>query len=77
MEVMNITCVMCGRVFESLEIPRRGKVCFKCHVNNINLGFTYGKKDFHGDTVKQRQERQVSEAAAAGRKIEPVGTRWV
>jgi hypothetical protein len=58
-------------------MPRRGPVCFKCHVKNIRIGFTHGKEDFHGPTVRERQQQQVKEAAAAGINAEPVGNRWI
>lgn len=58
-------------------IPRRGKVCFGCHIRTINLGFTHGKEDFHGPTIKERQELQVAQAKSAGIDAQPVGNRWV
>lgn len=52
---------------------------FLCRVRSVNLGFTYGKAEFHGDTVKQRIERQEADIKAAGLegRVEPVGSRWV
>jgi len=70
-------CVECGKQFEAEELPRRGELCFKCHVRGINLGFTYGKEDFHGPTVRERAQKQVEEASANGITAEPIGTRWV
>ncbi len=70
-------CTECGRQFEAEELPRRGSVCFKCHVKGIRLGFTYGQADWHGDTIKQRQELQVAQAKSAGIDAQPVGSRWV
>ena len=58
-------------------MPRRGEICFKCHVRTVNLGFTYGKDNFHGDTIKERQDLQVAQAKAAGIDAQPVGSRWV
>jgi len=74
---MVITCERCSQDFESEEIPRRGSICFRCHIRTIDIGFTYGKSDFHGPTIGERQRKQVEEASAAGIKAEPVGTRWV
>lgn len=74
---MVITCERCTNEFESDEIPRRGHVCFRCHVRTIDFGFTHGKDNFHGPTIGERQRQQVNQAAAAGIKAEPVGTRWV
>jgi len=70
-------CLDCNKEFTEKEIPRRGNYCFKCHLRGISLGFTYGKDDFHGPTVKQRQDKQLAEAAAANMEIQPVGQRWV
>lgn len=70
-------CQQCDRVFHDEELPRRGAICFGCHIKGIHLGFTYGKDNFHGDTIKQRQDEQVRVATEAGRSIEPVGQRWV
>lgn len=74
----NIACQTCGKSFEfDEELPRRGAVCFGCHLKTIRLGFTHGKEDFHGPTIKERQDLQVSQAAAAGVEARPVGNRWV
>ena len=73
-----IACETCGKSFEFDDIPpRRGAVCFGCHLKTIRLGFTHGKEDFHGPTIKERQESQVSQARAAGIDAQPVGQRWV
>lgn len=53
------------------------KEAFKEKLRSLTFGYTHGKSDFHGDTVRQRQRQQVEEATKAGLKIEPVGTRWV
>lgn len=71
------TCTRCQSEFTADAIPRRGEICFKCHVRTVNLGFTYGKENFHGDTIKERQDRQVAQAKAAGIDAQPVGSRWV
>jgi len=73
---MNITCKSCEKNFIADEIPRRGEVCFSCHVKTVRLGFTYGKDDFHGPTVRERQHKQVADAAANGVIAEPV-TNWM
>jgi hypothetical protein len=73
----SINCHECGSLFTFDVMPRRGAICFKCHVSSVRLGFSHGKEDFHGPTIRERQLRQESQAAAAGIKAEPVGTRWV
>jgi hypothetical protein len=74
---MEIVCDSCQNTFVSDEMPRRGPRCFRCHVRSVNLGFTYGKEDFHGPTIRERQEKTVSDAKINGYNPEPVGTRWV
>ena len=70
-------CEQCGKLEAVDVIPRRGKVCFACHIKTIRLGFAHGKEDFHGPTIKERQEQQVAQAKAAGIDAQPVGQRWV
>lgn len=68
-------CRTCGEKFE--PSGNRRLECFRCHVKGVNLGFTYGKADFHGPTIRERQRQQEAQAAAGGIKAEPVGNRWV
>lgn len=70
-------CEKCDSRFVGDMLPRRGSICFKCHLGMVNIGFTYGKENFHGDTIKQRQDQAIADASKAGRTIEPYGTRWV
>lgn len=72
-----IVCETCQKQFESDEMPRRGAVCFGCHVKTIRLGFTQGRDEFHGPTIKERQDKIISDAKINGYNPEPVGTRWV
>ena len=74
--MLNITCTGCSTAFYAPELPRRGAICFKCHIRTVNLGFTYGKADFHGPTVKERQDKQLADAKSAGINAEPV-TNWI
>ena len=70
-------CEKCDARWVEDQMPRRGPICFKCHVKTIRIGFTHGQEDFHGPTIAERQRKQVADAAAEGRTIEPVGNRWV
>lgn len=74
---MIITCDNCSDDFTCEEIPRRGSVCFKCHLKGIRIGFTHGKEEFSGPTVGERQRKIIADAAKDGRTVEPVGSRWV
>ena len=58
-------------------IPRRGKVCFGCHIKGIRLGFKHGQEEFHGPTIKERQDKTIADARANGLNPEPVGTKWI
>ena len=75
--MMIIACEQCRNDFEMVELPRRGKICFKCHVKTIRLGSTQGKEEFHGPTIRERQEQIVKDAKINGYNAEPIGTRWV
>lgn len=58
-------------------MPRRGAVCFGCHLKTVRLSFAHGREAFHGPTIKERQDKAVSDARINGYNPEPVGTRWV
>ena len=58
---MDIQCESCQKNFIADEMPHRGAVCFSCHVRSVRLGFTYGKDDFHGPTVRERQQKQLQD----------------
>ncbi len=74
---MIIVCENCSSDFTSEDMPRRGAVCFKCHLKGIRIGFTHGKAEFSGPTIGERQRKTVADAAKNGIKAEPAGTRWV
>lgn len=74
---MDFVCKQCSKTFQDDELPRRGAICFGCHVKTIRLGFTMGKEEFHGPTIKERQDKIISDAKINGYNPEPVGTRWV
>jgi hypothetical protein len=69
-------CLECLSTFMDAELPRRGSICFKCHVKTIRLGFTYGQEDFHGPTIGERQRKTVEDARINGVNAEPV-TNWM
>lgn len=69
-------CLTCLTEFDADELPKRGSICFKCHVKTISLGFTYGQENFHGDTIGEKQRKIVADAAINGVQAEPV-TNWM
>jgi cytochrome c5 len=73
---MSFTCVTCGK-HKDEQVQRRGEICFACHIKGVRLGFTYGKEDFHGPTIAERQRKTVEDAKINGYNAEPVGNRWV
>lgn len=75
--MQTITCLKCAKEFTDETMPRRGAICFACHLKTIRIGFSHGKEDFHGPTIRERQRETVEGAAKKGMSIEPVGTRWV
>lgn len=74
---MEFVCETCSKSFFDEELPRRGAICFSCHVKGINIGFSHGRSSFHGATLGEQQRKIVADAAAKGITAEPVGTRWV
>jgi len=72
----NFTCEECSRQFYDEQLPHRGAICFGCHIKSVRLGFTYGKDNFHGDTIAEKQRQIMSDAAINGVQAEPV-TNWM
>lgn len=66
MDVLELVCDDCGKTFSATAMPRRGLVCFGCHVRGISLGFRYGKENFHGPTIRERQAKIVADAKING-----------
>lgn len=77
----SVKCDTCDDIFTFDVMPRRGKVCFKCHLRGIRIGFTHGKQDFHGPTVRERQKQQeaIIETLPGGseRYVPAERSRWV
>lgn len=72
----NFTCSDCSKEFFDEQLPHRGAICFSCHIKTVRLGFTYGKENFHGDTIAEKQRQIMSDAAINGVQAEPV-TNWM
>lgn len=72
-----LICDDCGAEFAVSEVPRRGSICFRCHLRGVRIGFTYGKTDFHGPTVRERATKQIQQAKDAGLEPAYVGKTWV
>ena len=71
----SLVCEKCGKTFTFDVVPRRGAICFGCHVKNVNIGFTHGQEVFHGATFKEREREIIGDAIAEGRDIEYVGNK--
>jgi len=61
-----LICENCGRTFTFDVVPRRGAICFGCHVKSVNLGFTYDRDNFHGPTLRERERDILGNAEANG-----------
>lgn len=68
-----INCT-CGNQLASENDIKRG-TCFACHVRTVRLGYTYGKEDFHGPTVRERQRVYEDSQAFKEGKISKVPAR--
>lgn len=74
----SVSCTECGAQFTFDVMPRRGAVCFKCHVRSIRLGFTETKEVFHGPTHAERRAEIEHDAAVNGITIERLPAKaWV
>lgn len=71
----SLVCTQCGKTFTFDVVPRRGAICFKCHVGSVNLGFTYGRDNFHGPTIAERQRDILANAERNGVVPEYVGNK--
>jgi hypothetical protein len=67
-------CSSCSRLIES-ESDIKRELCFKCHVKNVRLGFTYGQEEFHGPTVRERQREVEDSPRFKAGEIEKVPAR--
>ena len=70
-------CARCEDAAHDAAHPQPVDGCFACKVSRIHLGFTWGREDFHGPTITERQREQERVCAEDGVKAEPVGSRWV
>jgi hypothetical protein len=73
----SLICDDCGRVFTFDVVPRRGAVCFKCHVQGVRFGFQQGQQMFHDKTIREQEREIIDSAKRDGREIEYVGNKWV
>jgi hypothetical protein len=73
----SLNCTECGRTFTFDVIPKRGAVCFKCHVGSIRFGFQQGQQMFHDKTIKEQEREIIDSAKREGRNIEYIGNKWV
>lgn len=66
-------CSNCGRDWPEDRFNRsiqQSDWCFACRSKTLRVGFQGGKEYFHSGTEKERADKAVSEARAAG--LDPV-----
>ncbi len=68
-------CDECGQTWplDRFNLAARGQVCYRCHLKSVDTSyFKYpqGRQEFKGATIKERQDRAISQARAAG--LDPV-----
>lgn len=71
----SMICLNCGKQFNFDVVPRRGQICFGCHIKNVNIGFTYGKENFHGPTLRERERDILQNAERNGVIPEYIGNK--
>lgn len=69
-------CARCEDLLHAQRHAEREPGCFACKVDTIGLQFTYGKAEFKGPTIGERQEKQYAEAKQDGVDIAPVAKTW-
>ena len=69
-------CARCEDSKHLEEHPVPDPDCFACKVQTVGLQFTYGKANFKGPTIGERQEKQYAECKADGVDIAPVQKLW-
>jgi len=69
-------CASCEDLAHSQTHKSYDPDCFACKVQTVGLQFTYGKQDFHGPTIGERQVKQYEECKADGVDIAPVQKTW-
>ena len=67
-------CSTCERPIDS-ENDLKRQLCFKCHVKDVRLGFTYGQEAFHGPTIREQQREMENSPRFKAGEIEPVPAR--
>jgi len=74
----SVSCTECGQTFSFDVLPRRGAVCFRCHIKSIRLGFVETKEVFHGPTHAERRAEIERDAKTNGIEIERLPSKvWV
>ena len=67
-------CSSCSREIHTENDCRRG-LCFRCHVKNVRLGFTWGIDNWRGPTTREIQRSYEESDAFKQGKIEKVSAR--
>lgn len=69
-------CARCEDLLHAQQHAEREPGCFACKVDTVGLQFTFGKANFKGPTIGERQEKQYAEAKRDGVDIAPVPKTW-
>lgn len=77
MNEIRFNCEECGSLQVVDEVPRRGSICFRCHIRSVGIGFSYGRETFHGPTIREQQTEIMQKSKITGVQPEFVGSRWV
>jgi len=70
-------CARCEDAIHAQQHPSLMEGCFACKIETVGLTYAYGREDFHGPTIRERQREQEAICERDGVKAEPVGERWV
>lgn len=49
------------------------RAAFKAKLQSLSFGFTFGRDQFHGPTIRERQEHTIAKSRENGHEITPIG----
>lgn len=51
------------------------RAAFKAKLRSLSFGFAFGRDQFHGPTIRERQEHMITKSRENGHEITPIGHR--